>query len=222
MTAAPNLADGGAPATAPTRLVANPDADEDPLFGRKQQTTIERAPEAPVREGGKGRPTPTRKEAQAAARERAKMGMDKKTAQKVLRESRGEQNRRMREAMRTGEERYLPARDQGPVKRFIRDFVDSRLCVAEALLPALVVIMVLSYSGNDSLRNIGSWIWSVVVVLLIVDTSWLIIRMRRALRERFPGEDVRGTTFYAVLRAMQLRFMRQPKPQVGLGGKPRR
>jgi hypothetical protein len=191
------------------------------LFGRKQDTTIDRAPEAPVREGGKGRPTPTRKEAQAAARERAKLGMDKKTAQKVLKQDRGAANRRMREAMRTGDERYLPARDQGKVKRFVRDSVDSRLCVAEALLPALLVIMALSYSGNDNLRNVGSWIWSALVVLLIVDTAWLLVRMRRALRERFPDEDVRGTNFYAVLRAMQLRFMRQPKPQVGLGGKPR-
>lgn len=192
------------------------------MFGRKQETTIDRAAEAPVREGGKGRPTPTRKEAQAAARERAKLGMDKKTAQKVLKQDRGAQNRRMREAMRTGDERYLPARDQGPVKRFVRDFVDSRLCVAEALLPALLVIMGLSYSGNDNLRNVGSWIWSALVVLLIVDTAWLLVRMRRALRAKFPDEDVRGTNFYAVLRAMQLRFMRQPKPQVGLGGKPRR
>lgn len=189
------------------------------MFGRKQQSTVE--PDAPAtREGTKGRPTPTRKEAQAAARERAKLGMDKKTAQKLVREGRGAQAAKMREAMRTGEERYLPARDQGPVKRFVRDFVDSRLCVAEGLLPLLIVIMALSYSGNDTLRNIGSWIWSAVVVLLIVDTSWLIFRMRRAVRERFPDEDVRGTTFYAVLRAMQLRLMRQPKPQVGLGGKP--
>ncbi|MGN6781656.1 MAG: DUF3043 domain-containing protein [Marmoricola sp.] len=189
------------------------------MFGRKQQDTVEPAA-TPAREGTKGRPTPTRKEAQAAARERAKLGMDKKTAQKLVREGRTAQAAKMREAMRTGEERYLPARDQGPVKRFVRDYIDSRLCVAEGLLPLLVLIMALSYSGNDSLRNIGSWIWSAVVVLLIVDTSWLIFRMRRALRERFPDEDLRGTTFYAVLRAMQLRFMRQPKPQVGLGGKP--
>lgn len=189
------------------------------MLGRKQHDTVEPAA-APAREGAKGRPTPTRKEAEAAARERAKLGMDKKTAQKLVREGRTAQAAKMREAMRTGEERYLPARDQGPVKRFVRDFIDSRLCVAEGLLPLLVLIMALSYSGNDSLRNIGSWIWSAVVVLLIVDTSWLIFRMRRALRERFPDEDLRGTTFYAVLRAMQLRFMRQPKPQVGLGGKP--
>ena len=42
--------------------------------------------------------------------------MDKKAAQKVLRERRAESNAKMREGMRTGEERYLPARDKGPVQ----------------------------------------------------------------------------------------------------------
>ena len=50
--------------------------------------------------------------------------------------------------MRTGDERYLPARDKGPVKRFIRDYVDARLSIAEFLLPLLIVIMVLQYSRN--------------------------------------------------------------------------
>ena len=86
--------------------------------------------------GAKGRPTPTRKEAEAAARERARAPMDKKAAQKLLRERRAESNAKMREGMRTGDERYLPARDQGPVKRFIRDYVDARLSIAEFLLPA--------------------------------------------------------------------------------------
>ena len=76
--------------------------------------------------------------------------MDKKAAQKVLRERRTESNAKMREGMRTGDERYLPARDKGPVKRFIRDFVDARLSIAEFLLPLLVVIMVMQYSGNAS------------------------------------------------------------------------
>ena len=71
--------------------------------------------------GAKGRPTPTRKEAEAAARERAKAPMDKKAAQKVLRERRVESNAKVRQGMKTGDERYLPARDKGPVKRFIRN-----------------------------------------------------------------------------------------------------
>ena len=50
--------------------------------------------------------------------------------------------------MRSGDERYLPARDQGPVKRFVRDCVDARLSIAEFLLPLLLGIIILQYSGN--------------------------------------------------------------------------
>jgi Protein of unknown function (DUF3043) len=174
-----------------------------------------------VKPGGKGRPTPTRKEAQAAARERAKTGMDKGTAKKVLRERRAEQNRRMREGMRSGDERFLPARDKGPVRRYIRDFIDSRMCFGELLLPLLVIIMVMQASGQGSLARISNGIWTATLLLTIVDTGWVILRLRRRLRERFPDEDLKGTTFYAVMRIMQLRFMRVPKRKVGLGGKPR-
>ena len=51
---------------------------------------------------------------------------------------------RQREAMASGDERYLPARDKGPVRRFARDYVDSRFRVAEFFLPLAVVILVLS------------------------------------------------------------------------------
>ena len=54
----------------------------------------------------------------------------------------------MRQAMKTGDERYLPARDRGPVRRFIRDFVDLRFSFIELMVPLLIVSMVLGYSGS--------------------------------------------------------------------------
>ncbi|MGZ4429819.1 MAG: DUF3043 domain-containing protein, partial [Nocardioidaceae bacterium] len=39
------------------------------------------------------------------------------------------------------------------------------------------------------------------------------------LKRRFAGQSTRGATGYALLRAMQLRFLRLPKPQVKLGTK---
>jgi hypothetical protein len=180
-----------------------------------QTDAIEKGP------GAKGRPTPTRKEAEAAARERAKAGMDKKTAQKVLRERRVETNAKVRQGMKTGEERYLPARDKGPVKRFIRNFVDARLSIAEFLLPALVVIMVLQYSKNDRAIQIGSTLMLTTIVVVAIDTAWLLFRMKRELRVKYPDESLKGTTFYTMMRVLQLRWMRMPKPQVKIGGAPR-
>jgi hypothetical protein len=147
--------------------------------------------------------------------------MDKKAAKKVLRERRLESNAKVREGMRTGDERYLPERDKGPVKRFIRDYIDSRVSIAEFLLPLLLVIMVLQYSGAKQLVAFSNALWTTTLLLVAIDTVWLNFRLKRALRAKFPEEDLRGTTFYSMLRVMQLRWLRMPKPRVKVGGKPK-
>jgi hypothetical protein len=172
-----------------------------------------------VKEGGKGRPTPSRRDAEAAAKARAKAGMNKKEANKLLRERRSEQNAKTRQGLKSGEERFLPARDQGKVRRFLRDRIDSRLCMAEFLLPLLLVIMVLQYSGNASLQSLSNGLWSATILLVLVDTVFLVWRLKRDLKQRFPDESHKGATFYAILRSLQLRFLRLPKPQVKLGQK---
>lgn len=171
--------------------------------------------------GAKGRPTPSRREAEAARRERAKAPLDKKAAQRVMRERRAEQNAKVRQGIRSGDERYLPARDQGPVKRFVRDFIDSRVSIAEFLLPLLVVIMVMQYSGSEQLIGFSNVLWSTTLLVVTLDTLWLVFRLKRALRSQFPDESLRGTTFYAILRLLQLRWLRMPKPKVKVGGAPR-
>lgn len=187
------------------------------LFRRTKTEETPAKPAVPPKPGGKGRPTPSRKEAEAAARARAKGAADKKAAAKLLRERRAEQNAKMREGMKSGDERYLPTRDRGKVRRFIRDRVDSRLSMAEFLLPLLVLIMALTWSGNASANRFGQSLWLITVLMVTVDTMILVFRLKRDLRKRFPDESHKGATFYAVLRAMQLRFLRLPKPQVRLG-----
>jgi hypothetical protein len=172
------------------------------------QTTV-------VKEGGKGRPTPSRKEAQAAARARAKAGMDDKAARKLLRERRAEKNARTRQGLRSGDEKFLPPRDQGPVKRFVRDFIDSRLCMAEFLLPLLIIIMV-TQSFAPSFSN---GLWSATILLVLVDTLLVVFKLKREVRRRFPDESTKGVTSYAILRSLQLRWLRLPKAKVKLGQK---
>jgi hypothetical protein len=187
-----------------------------------RRAKTETAPVEPTTKvGGKGRPTPTRKEAEAARRERAKAGMDKKAAQKLLRERRADSNSKMRQGMRSGDERYLPKRDQGPVKRFIRDYVDARLSIAELLLPLLVVIMVMQYSGNRQLLGFSNTLWVTTIAVVALDTVWLLVKMKRQVRAKFPDEDLKGTTFYTITRVIQLRWLRMPKAKVKIGGGPR-
>ena len=174
-----------------------------------------RDPQAP-----KGRPTPKRSAAQTQRRTVAKAPANRKEAAKRQREARRTDMSRQRQALASGDERYLPARDKGPVRRFARDYVDSRWCVAEFFLPIAVIILVLSMMPSPQLKNISLLLWLFVIVLIVLDSIGLIFRLRKSLRERFPDEPKRGAVAYAVMRTLQLRRMRLPKPQVARGEKP--
>jgi len=121
--------------------------------------------------------------------------------------------------MKSGDERYYLARDKGPVRRFIRDFVDSRFSFIELMVPLLVVTMVLGYSGSARLAAIGNAVLMGTILLVAGDMLFLRFRLRRELARRFPGEPAKGTTYYAVTRALQMKFMRLPKAQVKIGQK---
>ena len=171
-----------------------------------------------LKEGGKGRPTPSRKEAEAAARARARVPRTRKEIAQRQRDARMDSSRKVREAMRTGDEKHLPPRDQGPVKRFIRDFVDSRIGFSELLAPLLIVIMVLGYgAGGSGGVALANSLWMTTIFLVVADVLWLRYRLRRAVRERFPDESLKGVTFYGVMRAVNMRFLRMPKPQRKIG-----
>ena len=51
-------------------------------------------------------------------------------------------------------------------------------------------------------------------LLIILDMVTLRFRLRRELARRFPDESTKGTTYYAITRAMQMKFMRMPKSKV--------
>ncbi|MET9651731.1 DUF3043 domain-containing protein [Streptomyces sp. NPDC006460] len=174
-----------------------------------------RDPEAP-----KGRPTPKRSEAQTQRRRAATVPTDRKEAAKRQREARRTDLARQREALASGDERYLPARDKGPVRRFVRDFVDSRFAIAEFFLPMAVVILVLSMIRVPSLQNISLLLWLGVIVLIVIDSIGIWLRLKKQLNERFPNEPKRGAVAYGLMRTLQMRRLRLPKPQVKRGERP--
>ena len=101
------------------------------------------------------------------------------------------------------------------MRRFVRDQVDSRLCMAELLLPLLLLIMVTSSFATQ----VSSSLWSVTLLLVAVDTMFLVFKLRRELARRFPDQSTKGAVGYGVLRSLQLRWLRMPKAQVKLGAK---
>ena len=191
------------------------------MFRRTDKAASTETSDEIVKEHGKGRPTPSRKEAEAAAKARARAATDSKAARKLAREKRMAQQDKIRAGMKAGDERYLPARDQGKVKKFIRNWVDSRLSFAEILLPMLFIIMFFIYSKNRDMVELGNRLWTITILITVVDTIWMTFRLKRAVRAQFPDESTRGTTSYALLRVLQPRFMRLPKTQVKIGGRPK-
>ena len=190
------------------------------MFRRsKTESPAPTAEPAPAGNGGKGRPTPSRREAEAAAKARAKAPRTRKELARAQRGARAESSQQVRAAMKAGDERYYLPRDQGPVRRFVRDFVDSRFSFIELMVPLLVVTMILGYSGNAKLAAIGNTILMGTILLVIADMLYLRFRLRRELARRFPDEPVKGTTYYAVTRALQMKFMRLPKAKVKIGQK---
>ncbi|MEU9758545.1 DUF3043 domain-containing protein [Streptomyces sp. NPDC047985] len=175
-----------------------------------------RDPQAP-----KGRPTPKRSEAQSQRR-RAAGGapLDRKEAMRRQREARRADLARQREALANGDERYLPVRDKGPVRRFVRDFVDSRFCVAEFFLPMAVIILILSVIQVQNVQTISLLLWLFVIVLIVVDSIGLAFRLRKQLNARFPDTPKRGAVAYGLMRTLQMRRLRLPKPQVKRGERP--
>ncbi|MFJ1805502.1 MULTISPECIES: DUF3043 domain-containing protein [unclassified Streptomyces] len=168
----------------------------------------------------KGRPTPKRNEAQSQRRSVANTSTSRKDAAKRQRSERRAQLDRQRQALAGGDERYLPVRDKGPVRKFAREFIDSRFNVAEFFLPMAVVILVLSMVRVGSLQTIALLLWLVVIVLIVLDSFVTAFRLRKQLAERFPDQNRRGAVAYALMRSLQMRRLRLPKPQVKRGARP--
>ncbi|WP_280889301.1 DUF3043 domain-containing protein [Streptomyces sp. LBL] len=188
-----------------------PAADKATLTDSKQT----RDPQAP-----KGRPTPKRSEAQSVRRSVATTPTSRKEAGKRQRDERRAQLEKQRTALATGDERYLPARDKGPVRKFARQFIDSRFNVAEFFLPMAVVILVLSMVRVGSLQSIALLLWLIVIVLIVLDSIATGFRLKKRLAERFPDQNRRGAVAYALMRSLQMRRLRLPKPQVKRGERP--
>jgi hypothetical protein len=187
------------------------------LFRRSKSETDSTADQSVLKPDGKGRPTPTRKEAEAAAKARAMVPRTRKELAKSQRAAKTESSQQVRAAMKAGDERYYMARDRGPVRRFVRDFVDSRFSFIELMIPLLILTMVMGYSGNARLASIGNTVLLGTILLVVLDMVLLRFRLRKELTRRFPDEDPKGTTYYALTRGLQMKFMRLPKSKVKIG-----
>ena len=211
------------------------------LLGRKNNEDDAKAEPVEVDEpavsgGGtapKGKPTPKRSDSAKRRGPVAPAPMTSAEARKRRKETRAtltKEERRAdkaqrrtamndrRERMMAGEEAYLLPRDQGPVRRYARDIVDSRRNVLGLFMPAalgLIFVML----AVPQVQLFISPAMLVLMAVMAVDGILLGRKVNRAVDAKFPDntEGAFKLGMYAAGRASQLRRMRAPRPQVERG-----
>lgn len=161
----------------------------------------------------------TRKEARA--RRKAERGSMTKAERKAAAAARRAATADARERMMEGDEKFLLARDKGPVRAYARDVVDSRRHLLGLFMPlALVLVLTMFLQGvNPNLYFYANLVFMGVIVVMITEAIILGRQVTRAVRERFPDSPEKGLAlgWYAFVRASQPRRMRAPRPRVNAG-----
>jgi hypothetical protein len=191
---------------------------------------------ATTRTAPKGRPTPKRNDkakkrgpvapapmTAAEARQRRK-----ETRKTMTKEERKEEKVRrraalatQRERMMSGEEASLMPRDKGPVRRYVRDIVDSRRNLLGLFLPLSLVLIFVMLTLPPKISASSSPITLLLMIAMLADGFLLSRKVNKAVEAKFPdsGETRTKLGMYAVARATQLRRSRVPRPRVERGAK---
>jgi len=175
---------------------------------------------------GKGRPTPKRRDSEGRRRQPVSAPKDRKEAYRNLRAKQNAERERTRKGMLAGEERYLLPRDKGPARKFARDWVDSRRLPSQYFLPFSLLILVATWvpwppaMRVQVLNAVIVFGWPVMMVGVLFTSVYVAWKVKKEVEARLPAEKAKGVGFYAAMRALQIRKLRMPPPQVLPGGKP--
>ena len=84
------------------------------------------------------------------------------------------------------------------------------------------LVMIAFFFNNPTVNVVVNGIWTIMLLLVLVDAVVLSILLRRLMKREFP-ESVRRASHigYGVTRALTMRWMRLPRPQVRIGGAPK-
>lgn len=173
----------------------------------------------PTGRAPKGRPTPKRSD---ATRRRSVVvtppPANRKEAAARLKEEQAALRSRVRAGTAAGDDRFLVARDRGPVRRLVRDLVDSRRSVAVILLPASLIVVVSEFARSAVFARWGFTLYFAVILTVLLDLAMTTTRVRSRLKRDFPEEKrLGGHVFYALSRSTQFRRVRRPPPRVTVG-----
>jgi len=165
----------------------------------------------------KGRPTPKRKEAEAARKVSSLAPASTKAEKQRAKAAAREARIATRAAYLRGDESALPFRDKGPVKKFVRNYVDSRRSIGEFFLPVIFVVLLLTLIPSKVFQLVSIAIMYSVLVISVVDGFLLSRKLKKEVSTKFPGSELKGIGMYGWLRSTQMRRMRTPKPSIKAG-----
>lgn len=168
---------------------------------------------------GKGRPTPKRKEAESKRKVSSLSPVVTKDQKRAAKLQARQDRTASRAAYLRGDESALPVRDRGAVKRYVRNYVDSRRSTGEYFLPIIFVVLVLTLFPIAAIQLGAIALMYAVLLLAVVDGFFLSRKIRKAVALKFPGTPTKGLGMYAWLRSTQMRRLRAPHPQVKIGDK---
>ncbi|WP_052462631.1 DUF3043 domain-containing protein [Nigerium massiliense] len=184
-----------------------------PAFKAKKNEEPPVAPERPVEPTGhsgpakKDHPTPTRREAEAARRQRLNPTLSKKEMKARERASRVAQRQREYQTV-----------DATPERQLVRDVVDSRFNIGEIAMPLLLVLMAVTFI--PAFLHYATWViygMYAFLIVMVLDSVLLWRRIKRMLAERLPDRPRRGLGMYMFNRQMSFRRWRTPAPRVKRG-----
>jgi hypothetical protein len=171
------------------------------------ETTEAPAPEVDASQAAKGRPTPTRRESEQARKARL-TGQASSTGNAKA----DKRAQRQRDFAASTERQH-----GGPVKQFARDYTDKRFRVAEFFIPFAVLLFVLAGINNRTTQLASIFLWALMLVAIIADSVILILGVKKNARARFPDQELGRIAIYSLMRSLQFRKWRLPKPRLKRG-----
>lgn len=158
-------------------------------------------------DGRKDRPTPSRREAEAARMARLHPELDPKKAKAMNREAQAKMRSTQQAAVENAPERAL-----------VRDVVDSRRNVGEIALPLMLLVLLVAFvPGLQQLAEVTVYVMWGIIALIVADWFLMWRKVKRLAAERYPDSSLKGLGFYGWNRQMAIRRWRVPAPRVKRG-----
>jgi len=157
--------------------------------------------DAAAKQSGKCRPTPKRREAEAARKNKAAPPKDRKQAKQRMREEKAKERARTAAALRAGDERHYPVRDQGKARHIARNWVDGRRNVGELFWPLVITALIFLLVPVQQLQALSTVLLLGFYFFVMGDTAWSLLGLRGYCWRCQPPRRIAGVPAGASERA---------------------